>query len=299
MSYEELKMPTKNEINEINAIYKKVNAIKEFMNSNEFPEQQSNIIEIFNYLDKLRSTQGNINNDISLIATLLSKEYIVKTHGGQWSFDAAEKKQGANGLDIDIQYDKQERLVAEIKTTVPYHQHDFGAAQRESIQRDIDKLNNASAQYKYFFVTNLRAYEILQKESYKNRMKNITLVLLTNESSEQNNNIDEPEIDQSNEFKVILGKTYYRKGFININAAASELLAAHGETLTIYLGSLKTKVDQTINRNAEGNSYHNTIRTQQENREIKKWFPNNFLENDVMTYYVLNQNEVFFSFKKL
>lgn len=46
----------------------------------------------FAYLSALRSLQGNANNDLSFLACLLAKEYLVQHHG-DLAFDAAAKCQ--------------------------------------------------------------------------------------------------------------------------------------------------------------------------------------------------------------
>src|SRR5579864_2450832 len=81
------------------------------------------------YLCTIRAILGNLNNSISFVATQLAKEYLA-TQLYVSGFDAAEKAQGAPGLDIDIRDSDGRHIVAEIKTTVPYGQTDFGAAQK-------------------------------------------------------------------------------------------------------------------------------------------------------------------------
>jgi hypothetical protein len=99
------------------------------------------------YLCAIRAIFGNLNNSISFVATLRAKEYLA-TQLYLSGFDAAEKARGAPGLDIDIRNPDRRHIVAELKTTVPYGQTDFGAAQKREFQKDFDKLNKLNATHK-------------------------------------------------------------------------------------------------------------------------------------------------------
>ena len=80
----------------------------------------------YNFLSTIKLIQGNLSNDISFMATLLAKAYLVRRFHLA-DLDAAEKAQGAPGLDIDVCTRDGHRIVGEIKTTVPYGARDFGA----------------------------------------------------------------------------------------------------------------------------------------------------------------------------
>ena len=45
------------------------------------------------------------------------------------------KPPGSAGLDIEL-----EDVVAEIKTTIPHKPHDFGAAQKKEMRKDLERL---------------------------------------------------------------------------------------------------------------------------------------------------------------
>lgn len=134
----------------------------------------------YDFLSALKEIQGNTSNDISFIATLLAKRYLADTHGTD--FCAAEKPQGAPGIDIDVKTKDGARIVAEIKTTMPYQRVDFGAQQAAMFKKDFAKLALAEAKYKYLFVTEAAAFEVLKKPKYSKLMPGVRVVLLkTNE----------------------------------------------------------------------------------------------------------------------
>lgn len=108
----------------------------------------------YEFLVALKQIQGNASNDLSFIATLLAKHYLAQKH--DVSFCAAEKPQGAPGIDIDCTTPAGERIVGEIKTTVPYQAVDFGAQQAAMFKKDFAKLTTTSAKYRYLFVRRRR-----------------------------------------------------------------------------------------------------------------------------------------------
>lgn len=131
----------------------------------------------YEFLSALKQIQGNTSNDLSFIATLLAKRYLGEKH--QVSFCAAEKPQGAPGIDIDVTNPQGERIVGEIKTTAPYQVLDFGAQQAAMFKKDFAKLTAAEAKYKYLFVTEPVAFAILKKPKYLKHIPGVRIVLLT------------------------------------------------------------------------------------------------------------------------
>ena len=55
-------------------VAKRLTQLRDFLNSTNF-EQGLDITQWFEYLAKVKSIQGNINNDISFIACLMAKNY--------------------------------------------------------------------------------------------------------------------------------------------------------------------------------------------------------------------------------
>jgi len=92
-------------------------------------------------LAALKAIAGNTSNDVSFVACLLAKAFLLQRYSVT-TFDVAEKAQGAQGLDIDIMTRDGQRIVAQVKTTTPYKPHDFGAQQWHTIKRDFQKLES-------------------------------------------------------------------------------------------------------------------------------------------------------------
>lgn len=126
-----------------------------------------------------RIIQGNTSNDLSFLACLLAKSYLSKRLEIS-DFDAAAKPQGATGLDIDLITADGRHVIAEIKTTIPYSEakNDLGAQQKASFKKDFDKLNKAQADNKFFFVTDLKTYNIV-KQRYAKFIPGVEIILLT------------------------------------------------------------------------------------------------------------------------
>lgn len=140
-----------------------------------------NVDELDWWLDTLREIriiQGNTSNDLSLIACLLAKRYLSSRHL-LLHFDAAAKPQGAPGLDIDIQTEDGQRIIGEIKTTIPYSgaKNDLGANQKASFLKDFEKLNKQDADHKYFFVTDHATFEVVNRK-YLQNIPGVEVVLL-------------------------------------------------------------------------------------------------------------------------
>jgi len=113
---------------------------------------------------------------MSFIAALMAKEYL-GTVMSLRPFDIGDKPQGAPGLDLDELTIDGRRVVAEIKTTTPYQGNDLGAAQKAAFEKDFVKLNAASADLKYFFVTDRKTFEIVSRK-YSKRLPGVNVVLL-------------------------------------------------------------------------------------------------------------------------
>ena len=170
-------MMTNREKTYCSAILKRIDNLRRKLGESTLCDQDS-IPQWYDFLSSIRSIQGNLSNDISFVATLLAKEYLNRKFAIH--FDAAEKAQGAPGIDIDLTTSKGIRIVGEIKTTVPYKSDDFGAQQAESFRKDFAKLRKAEASYKFLFVTDDSSFSVLKKEKYKQYLSGITVVHLRN-----------------------------------------------------------------------------------------------------------------------
>lgn len=163
---------------EIEKIKIKLSKLKEYINNNSFEEL--NYEDLFSYMLSLKSIIGNYNNDISALACLMAKDYILNNLEIKGDFNVLLKPQGAPGFDIDEMTIDGKRVIGEIKTTVPYKGTDFGAMQKLSIDKDIDKLLNETAEYKYFFVTNVESFNILNSK-FELLKRKIELIYLGDE----------------------------------------------------------------------------------------------------------------------
>ena len=168
---------TSNERNAIAKVSERVQRLRLFFAQNAPPAGSATPEEWFGYLARFKDELGNFNNDVSLMATLMAKQYLV-AHLDMDPFDALEKEQGAPGLDIDERTTTDERVVAEIKTTHPYNRDDLGAAQADSFEKDAAKLATADARHKFFFVTDSKTFEVLKKPKYKEWFDGVRVVLL-------------------------------------------------------------------------------------------------------------------------
>ena len=132
----------------------------------------------FMTLAKIKAIEGNMHNGLSFVGCLLAKRYLEQRFGLN-DFDAAAKPQGAPGLDISVSIPPGKRLIAEIKTTVPYSGvvNDLGAKQKESFRKDFAKLNKTAADYKFFFVTDRATFDVV-KRKYTREIPDVEIVLL-------------------------------------------------------------------------------------------------------------------------
>ncbi len=171
---------TANEAKKINEILSQIEELKHYLDSWQREDFYEPTI-LLNFLIKIKTIQGNSNITMGFVATLLAKDYLLKTHNIV-DYDASKKPQGAPGLDFDETTEQGERIIAEIKTTFPYKEKDFGANQQAAFYRDFDKLSLENAQHKYMFVTERKAFDIIRKK-YSNHLKGVKLVLIPEEET--------------------------------------------------------------------------------------------------------------------
>lgn len=169
---------SKNETAYLAQLDTKLNRLRDYLVNESAPDAVSPDA-LFAHIAHINRLMGNTSNDQSFLAMLLVKRYLLNRFD-LVSFDAAEKAQGAPGLDVDIETPDGQRIVGEVKTTVPYAiaRRDLGAAQRTSFRKDFAKLNEAEAAHKFFFVTDPDTYAIVL-ERYASEIPNVEVVLLT------------------------------------------------------------------------------------------------------------------------
>lgn len=154
----------------------KLEKLKGILNDQPLPVTGELVDEWFAYLSQISDIMGNFSNGVSFAATLMAKAYLLERLP-LIAFDAAGKAMGAPGLDIDTETSTGQRVIGEIKTTVPYGTNDLGAQQRASFQGDFAKLNKNQAAHKYFFVTNEQTFELMQQK-YAQHIPGVMVVLL-------------------------------------------------------------------------------------------------------------------------
>jgi hypothetical protein len=150
---------TPNERAYFKRIREHVDMLSDYLSKNDAPVDDDAAVW-FEFIAQIRAIQGNISNDQSFLSTLLAKAYLMRRFKLA-EFDAAEKAQGAPGLDIDVVTETGERIVGQIKTTIPYGKRDLGAQQKRAFREDFAKLNAAQAPYKFFFVTSRMTFELV------------------------------------------------------------------------------------------------------------------------------------------
>ncbi len=131
------------------------------------------------FLADIKQATGNLSNEASFVAVMLAKQYLKAKHSDLNDYNAAAKPQNAPGLDIDELTLNGRHIIAEVKTMEPNGQSDFGANQSVQVIKDLVKLESTPADFKYFFVTNRRAEQVVRtKEKYTQHLKSIEVVLL-------------------------------------------------------------------------------------------------------------------------
>jgi hypothetical protein len=167
---------SENERRAIERIRERVTRLGAFF-ANTAPPENNSASEWFAYLARFKDELGNFNNDVSFFATLLAAAHLIENFDVP-PFDAAEKAQGAPGLDIDVRTRRGERIIAEIKTTHPYKTNDLGAQQAKTFSKDAEKLRRESADYKFFFLTDQETFELMKKPQYRQWFQGVRVVLL-------------------------------------------------------------------------------------------------------------------------
>ena len=133
------------------------------------------------YLIGIKNSLGNINNEVSFIATVLIKHYLEQRFAIT-NFDAGEKAQGAPGIDIEAKTEDGKTIVGELKTTKPY-QPNFGAAQRTTILKDLKRLAASKADYRFMFVVDADAYKALSHRHFASQAPGVEVVDLVSKNA--------------------------------------------------------------------------------------------------------------------
>ncbi len=168
---------TKKEIKKLEKLKNKFELFNNLLKNSEY-DAYGDLYKQYIYLNEFKKVMGNFSNDLSYIACLMAKQYLLKKHKFFPDLDMSLKKQGAPGLDIDAFTIESERCIAEIKTTFPYKDRNyFGANQIELFRKDFKKLKENDAKFKYMFVVEEKSFNIL-KAKHISELTGIMTVLL-------------------------------------------------------------------------------------------------------------------------
>lgn len=165
------------EEHQLSSIAEKLANIQEFLSTVDIRQERCNLEDWYKTVSAVKRLLGNFDNDVSFIACLMAKQFLSIRHDLEL-IDTAAKPQGAPGLDFDAATRDGKRIIAEIKTTIPYNVSDLGSQQRQTFLRDFQKLAENKADFKYFFVTERETFEIVQRHYTKYLAEGISVVLL-------------------------------------------------------------------------------------------------------------------------
>lgn len=157
-------------------IWSKMERLRDYLATREAGTLADDASDWYERLVGAKRILGNFDNDVSFVATLMAKQFLSQRHPSLM-FDVSLKAQSAPGLDIDEVTPEGERVIAEIKTTIPYGETEFGAQQKSMFYKDFEKLAAADAPYRYFIVTEEKAFEVV-KRRYLSRLEGVTVALL-------------------------------------------------------------------------------------------------------------------------
>ncbi|HWD37274.1 MAG TPA: hypothetical protein VG944_00365 [Fimbriimonas sp.] len=125
-------------------------------------------------MTNLKHTLGNLNNDVGFVATLLVKAYLEKRFAIT-DFDAGAKAQGAPGIDIVAKTIDGKMIVGELKTTKPY-QPGFGAQQRTTIIKDLNRLASSTADHRLMFVIDAETFRTLCGKNFSSKAPGVEVI---------------------------------------------------------------------------------------------------------------------------
>lgn len=128
----------------LDEVNKKMARLKTFFSSQDLQIRDNDVRTVLKTFLELKRCFKNINNDIHFLAYYLANTFLKNRHSVTIDLTKAT---GSAGPDIEL-----EEIVAEIKTTIPLLENDFGAKQKEEIRKDLERLENSTEKYKYFFV---------------------------------------------------------------------------------------------------------------------------------------------------
>jgi len=156
----------------LDSINRKMDRLRTFVLNEDLQIKGGDVKTALTKLLKLKECIGNIGNDLHFLTKYLADSFLKEKHGVTIDLTTPD---GSGGLDIEL-----DKIVGEIKTTIPYLENDFGAAQKREIKRDLERLENSPEKYKYFFVIDGKTERIL-KQKYSKHYPSVKIVNLLKE----------------------------------------------------------------------------------------------------------------------
>lgn len=91
------------------------------------------------------------------------------------------------------------------------------------------------------------------------------------------------------EEKILIAKTYYKSGYVNVSVKNSSYLGKHNEEIEIYLGNKNIPIISKINRSALSNR---SVRISANVASIRDYYQANYQEGDYATLTVLSTHTI-------
>jgi len=175
---------TRGEMDHLSVLALKLQELRLYLGTNILTPESLDSRIWYQHLVGIKRIVGNLNNDVSFVASLMAKEFL-QLHHNLDVLDCSSKSQSAPGLDIDIRTLEEERIIGEIKTTISYKKDDLGSQQKTTFFKDFDKLASKQADFKYFFLTERETFEIVKKR-YLQRLKGVSIILVPQATEDEN-----------------------------------------------------------------------------------------------------------------
>ncbi|MCY0865903.1 MAG: hypothetical protein OWQ57_13210, partial [Sulfobacillus sp.] len=110
---------------QLRRIQEKLTLLRQLLQARDLDPENHDPHEWYRIASTIKRALGNFDNDVSFIASLLAKQFLTEHHHIPL-LDVSAKAQGAPGLDFDVRSHNGDRIIAELKTTIPYGENDLG-----------------------------------------------------------------------------------------------------------------------------------------------------------------------------
>ena len=199
-----IKTMTSGEQKYLGDIQARLDQLKGYLNSHSIDAATATATDWYNHLSAIKQIEGNTGLWLSFLASMMARDYLVKTLDVV-PYDVSETTQGAPGLDVEAQVRKHferhlqealrsaprlapsfdveartrsgERVIGEIKITMPCGANGLGVNQKIAIERDLEQLGREEAKHKFLFFTDARTHLQVTKD-YGLLHPDVNIVLL-------------------------------------------------------------------------------------------------------------------------